>query len=338
MKKYTLRSTVSTSGVLTTILPAILALTMIGASGCKEGDEGPAGSTEAQQQVLDGGKRIRVTDQSLQNGLFKTMTLTQGIVHAQAIAPARVVAGASSALAGEGNAIILFDSPDMASLYSSFTQNSTAYEKAKKDLARANDLFEHQAATGKDVAEAEITVATAQAALGETESKIRALGFNPEELGKAHPGVVWLISDVPESQLSEVQRGEQTAVEFSSSPGQKFIGRVEAIGDVVDNATRTVKVRIAVPNSGNRLKPGMFAKVNFGQSESSVIAIPQSSVVTVLGKQYAFVQSGKGEFERREVKLGRQIGESLVVIDGIRSGESVVTDGAILLKGMSFGY
>jgi multidrug efflux pump subunit AcrA (membrane-fusion protein) len=281
---------------------------------------------------------IRVSDRSMQSGIFKTMRLQPGMVRAEVIAPARVVAGASAALAGEGRPIILFDSPDMASLYSTFTQSAASYDKARKELARTRDLFDHQAATGRDVAEAQAAVATAQASLGESEAKIRALGFNPEELGSTRSGVTWLISDVPESQLYEVQRGERTSIELPSFPGETFYGHVEAIGDVVDDATRTVKVRIAVPNPGGRIKPGMYAGVNFGQSQTSVMAVPQGAVVTVLGRHYAFVERAPGQFERRDVELGRQVGDSIIVSGGIRRGESVVVEGTILLKGLSFGY
>ncbi len=311
-----------------------------GAAGCHGDDEGPAASATAakETQVLDGGSRILISGPSLSNGVFTRATIRSGVVRADMAAPARVVAASSAPLSGEGRPIVLFDAPELTSLYSTYTQNRTEYDKATRELARTRDLFEHQASTGKDVAEAQTAVATAQATVAETEAKIRALGFNPEELLHAPARTVWLISDVPESQLREVARGERTEIQLASFPGETFSGRVEAIGDVVDDATRTVKVRISLENHGDRFRPGMFARVSFGQSASSVIALPQSAVVTVLGRHYAFVERRPGEFERRSVELGSQIGDSIVVTGGLRDGESVVTGGAMLLKGLSFGY
>ncbi|MDB5036269.1 MAG: HlyD family efflux transporter periplasmic adaptor subunit [Chlorobi bacterium] len=308
-----------------------------GLGGCTNGDAAVSSAIAARTEVRDGGRTIRLAEPPAPDGPIQTGVLREGVVKAEVIAPASAVAGISRSTGGGGR-IALFASGDMTSLYSAFTQNQTALDKATRDLARRKDLFEHQAATGKDVSDAETDLANARATVAETEGKIRAAGFNPEELRTGRPGMLWLISDVPESQLYEVRRGEETSIEFSSFPGERFTGRVQAIGDVIDNATRTVKVRIAMTNAGERLKPGMFAKVNFGQSESRVISIPQSAIVIVQGKHYVFASRSATEFERREIQPGRQIGDSIIVAGGLNAGDVIATQGAMLLKGLSFGY
>jgi len=173
---------------------------------------------------------------------------------------------------------------------------------------------------------------------GKEVTVVEKLGLAPAELGTATPGTVWLISDVTEEQLHEVQKGERVNIAFQAFPGAPVSGRAEAIGDVVDPATRTVKVRITAPNPKGRILPGMFARVDFGDPTSGVVPLPASAVVTVEGKDYVFVESSPGEFQRRRVLLVSSDANRVIVGKGLDNGERVVTSGAMLLKGLSFGY
>ncbi len=319
---------------------ALTVVLMLGtlSSGCSS-DQEPILLLPARQAVVtDAGATITLAADSPQHQLLKSVEVHTGTVRATVLAPARVVASVSRGYSPGGGPILIFDSPELTSLYSAFIQNITAYEKAQQTIARTQDLFEHQAATGKDVSDARTDLANARTAMAETEGRIRAMGFNPQEFRTARPGIVWLLSDVPETQLYEVRHGELTAIEFASFAGQKFTGRVAAIGDVIDNATRTVKVRIAVPNPNERLRPGMFAQVNFGQGERNAIMIPQSSVATVLGKHYVFVKTDAHNYMRRQVELGQQIDDNIIVVNGLNEGEQIAIEGVMLLKGLSFGY
>jgi multidrug efflux pump subunit AcrA (membrane-fusion protein) len=135
-----------------------------------------------------------------------------------------------------------------------------------------------------------------------------------------------------------VQNGEDVDIVFSSLPDKKFIGREAAIGDIVDPSTRTVKVRVTIGNPNRRFLPGMFARVDFGDPQSGVILLPFSAIVTVEGNDYAFVQTGEREFARRKVTTSRATENNVVVRSGIAGDEKVVTNGTLLLKGLSFGY
>jgi len=253
------------------------------------------------------------------------------------VAPARVVASILSGGMQEGR-VLLFESADVTALYSQYRQSKANVDRATKNLARVRDMYTNQAATAKDLTEAETDAATARASMAEFENKLRGLGLAPAELGTATPGTVWLISDVTEEQLHEVQKGERVNIAFQAFPGAPVSGRAEAIGDVVDPATRTVKVRITAPNPKGRILPGMFARVDFGDPTSGVVPLPASAVVTVEGKDYVFVESSPGEFQRRRVLLVSSDANRVIVGKGLDNGERVVTSGAMLLKGLSFGY
>lgn len=163
--------------------------------------------------------------------------------------------------------------------------------------------------------------------------------MNPALLGKSSAQSAWIISDVPESQLSKLKKGKRVKVRFSSFPHEEWSGTAEALGDNVDPMTRTVKVRIVISNTGYKLKPGMFANVKFPEDTAgNTVVVPFNAIVTVEGQNYVFVEESPREFVRREVTLGISTMDRVNVIEGLSKGDKVVVQGSILLKGLSFGF
>ena len=253
------------------------------------------------------------------------------------VAPARIVATISPSVTGKER-IVLFETPDITSLHSSYIQSRSNADRTSRNLARIKDMFENQAATGKDVNDAENDAALARASMVEMEGRLRALGFNPVELESVELNSVWIIADVSESEMNQIRRGEPASVVLNAFPQTVFHGRADAIGDVVDPVTRTVKIRVWMQNDHGKLLPGMFARVTFGKEQNASITLPPSAVVTVEGKNHVFVEGAPGEFHRREVTIVNSTGTALVILQGIDDNERVVTKGSMLLKGLSFGY
>ncbi|MCH1888800.1 efflux RND transporter periplasmic adaptor subunit [Leptospira borgpetersenii] len=191
------------------------------------------------------------------------------------MASARVIASINTSV-NSGEKLILFDSGETTHLYSEYKRTRVVASKAFKDLTRVRDMYVNQAATRRDVAEAE--------------SKLRTIGFNPKELDSVSGTSYWIICDVPESQLSEVENGEEVKIQFPSFPGKIFLGKAETIGEVIDPVLRTVKVRVTLKNTKEKILPGMFARVDFGDPRSSILAIPNRAIVTVDEKNYVFLK------------------------------------------------
>ena len=264
-------------------------------------------------------------------------TVTRGSAVIPVVAPARVVAAVSRSHGGVDR-MVLFDSPEVTSLYSRYKQSVVNTERASRNLDRIREMYELQSATGRDMNEAESEAATARAMMAEHISKLSALGHDVNALASVSVGTIWLIADVPESQLHEVQQGERVKVVFAAFPDRIMTGRAEAVGEVIDPVTRTVKVRVFMSNPNGVLLPGMFARVDFGDPVSDVIVLPASAVVTVEGQDYTFVELAPREFHRRRVTLANSGERKVAVLTGLEDGQKVVTSGAILLKGLSFGY
>jgi multidrug efflux pump subunit AcrA (membrane-fusion protein) len=323
---------------LTVILPALLVISFLN-SGCQEKSNANALLQQSPKKpvVSDEGRTILFPENSTGLQQIGTTVVREGRTLISVIAPARVVAAISPAVASAGN-IILFESADVTTLYSQYRQSRSNVDLTTKSLVRVKEMFDNQGATARDLNQAETDAANARASMAEMEGRLRALGYNPLELESVKTHTAWLISDVPESELHEVQKGEDVDIMFSSFPDKKLIGKAEAIGDIVDPVTRTVKVRVTIQNPAGRLLPGMFARVDFGDPQDGVILLPLSAVVTVDANDYAFVQTGAGEFRRRQVTISNANGHNAVVLSGIKDGDIVVTSGAMLLKGLSFGY
>jgi hypothetical protein len=308
-------------------------------AGCHEkGDANALPERVSTKPVIsENGAKIVFPAESSGLSLIQTTDAREGTALISVIAPARIVAVISPAVASAGN-IVLFESPDVTTLYSQYRQSRSNVELTSKNLVRVKEMFDNQGSTARDLNQAETDAANARSMMAEMEGRLRAIGFNPMELESVRTQTAWLICDVPETDLHEVQNGEDVDIVFSALPDKKFIGKEAAIGDIVDPVTRTVKVRVTIPNPKGRFLPGMFARVDFGDPQGGVILLPLNAIVTVEGKDYAFVQTDKRVFVRRQVTITNAAGANTVVRKGITGGEKIVTNGTLLLKGLSFGY
>jgi cobalt-zinc-cadmium efflux system membrane fusion protein len=146
-------------------------------------------------------------------------------------------------------------------------------------------------------------------------------------------GRLWVMADVHEKDIPKVQLGLPVEVHVTPYPQENFQGVILHIGEVIEPATRTVKVRTEMPNPDGRLKPEMFAVVRIlTTSEERVLSVPTIAVQKDHGRDVVFVQKAQGEFEPREVSLGEPSGDRLPVLKGLTEGEEIVTKGAFILK------
>ena len=150
----------------------------------------------------------------------------------------------------------------------------------------------------------------------------------------ADPSVLWVLADVPESQIAGVREGNPARVRAG---GVEAAGRVLLVGSTVDAASRTVAVRIALPDPPPGLRPGMFAAADIvlqAELPGPVLAVPTAAVQLLQGRPVLFVAYGdKGcDFIPQHVELGTPIGDRVPVLNGVTLGQVYVADNAYLLK------
>lgn len=284
---------------------------------------------------------------------FKTETVNRDHINSDFLAVGNVGATILASNTGASQNIVLFENPELASNYTQLIQHQINIRqiehiniKQKKiELERTKDLQLHGAATGQDLLNAQTglsmeqtSLANEKAALIEHEAKLKSGGFNPQLLRNAKAGTAYIICDIPENQSDKINQGQSCDIVFTAFPNEKFIGKIDVVADLVDNATRMVKVILSLSNSSNKIKAGMFANISFGLSEGNAITISKTSLVTVQGKNYVFVKTAANTFERKVIQTGQQLGDRIIVFSGLEHGDLIAIEGVMQLKGLSFGY
>lgn len=335
-------------------------------AACGSGEQKNSHPVATKPLIKNNGTRIEFPPDSVTLGFFKTETVTSGNLDAELSAPARVVATVLRSKENLAQNLVLFDNPDLTANYTALLQHVVNIRQKQNiirqkiaivsqkeiEVSRFTDLASHGAGTGKDVTDAKTDLIAAQTdrsvaetelanektAVIEHEARLKLAGFDPESLLNVRAGKVWLICDIPENLVAEIKEGNSCKLQFTAYPDETFTGIIEDVGEVIDNTTRMVKLRIGLANKDNKLRAGMFANVRFGLSGGNSLSIPKSAMITVQGKNYVFVQYAKGVFERKEIVTGSQVKDRIIIYSGLKEQDAVVTDGAMQLKGLSFGY
>jgi cobalt-zinc-cadmium efflux system membrane fusion protein len=263
-------------------------------------------------------------------------------------------------------------SREVAAMVTDYFESQRDFDLVTKTHHMTKDLFEHQAASKVALQQAEGDLAKAAARLGRAEEALRVLGLNPQEIDRsgelrslipvvapvggtviertvtagqyvqadsaalltiADLSMVWVMVDVFENDIRGVHPGGKVQITAAAYPDLRFKAIVDRISDKVDPETRTLKVRLLVANPSGLLKSEMFITASLELSDTTAGAtVPAKAVLTEDDKSYLFVAAGGRRFERRLVAAASDGTGRLRVTSGLRTGERVVTDGALLLN------
>lgn len=168
----------------------------------------------------------------------------------------------------------------------------------------------------------------------------------PGELAKAEESLltvgdstaVWVWADLYERDLASVKRAQRdgkldASIQVKAYPGEFFPGTVDLVSPAMDPSSRTVKMRIQVPNADGRLLAGMFAQVAIllpGTEEA--LAVPKDAVLEDEGRAFVFVHYQGDDYVRRPVVTGRAWGDWIELVEGLAPSQRVVDEGAFLMK------
>ena len=269
-----------------------------------------------------------------------------------------------------GDTLCAINSREAAASVGEYIEARKDVELAEKTAAMTEDLFAHEAASRIAMQQAQSDLAKARSRAARTEESLRVLGLNPRDdlaefngrlpitapltgividrrvtagqfvqsdgtpiMTIADLSTVWVIGDVFERDLQRVSPGQTASITTAAYPGETFHGRVNYISDSIDAATRTAKVRVSVANPGGRLKPEMFASVSLDlEAHNRVMLVPADAVFTEDGRAFVYAEIGRGRFVRRAVDVAQSEGPLRRVLAGLRPGDRVVVDGALLLR------
>jgi cobalt-zinc-cadmium efflux system membrane fusion protein len=274
-----------------------------------------------------------------------------------------------------GQVIAEIESSEVGQARAELVSAQARFAAADANLKRETDLAEKKISSSRERELAHAQWVTEQAGVRAAVMRLRAIGLSPADIEEAEKhdlggrvqmraplsGTVierkvtlgqaveratdafkiadtthvWVSLDLYEKDLARVHVAQEVEMRTDSRPGEAFRGRVAFIVPVIDEATRTAKVRLEFPNPNGLLHAGQLVTARVladpKLATDEVLAVPRSAIEQVEGKTVVFVQSGDA-FERRSVLLGTSGGDRVEIRKGLVPGERVAVDGAFLLK------
>jgi cobalt-zinc-cadmium efflux system membrane fusion protein len=263
----------------------------------------------------------------------------------------------------QGAPLFTLDSSDLVAAQTDYLKARSAEAQANRAVARQKDLVDHGIGAKRELEQAETERELAHSELERAGTRLRLLGMDLGQVGRplqvrapvsgriidlattsgeyqndpaavlmivADLSTIWVTANVPEKDIQRVAVGEDALIDFSAYPGQRLVGRVQFIGEVLAPETRSVKVRIELDNPGGRLKPGMFARVTLRGTELPELLVPPAALVVRADKSYLFVEKAPWTFERRVVEVGDALPEGTCIVRGLAAGERIVTANTIV--------
>jgi len=255
--------------------------------------------------------------------------------------------------------------PDLAKLRADRASAGARAATLRSNANRLQELSQKGLAANQEVANAAAEAASLEAQMRALDEQIQALGMgsSASELRLRAPidGVVlsrsavigqpvtpedtiasiadlsevWFLARVFEKDLAAIQLGARAEVELNAFPKRRFEGKVEYLGQQIDEAARTLTARIRLANADEVLRIGLFgtAQVATGAGQSQpVLVVARSAISEVGGKSVVFVRQADGDFDVHEVVLGESNLGRMQILSGLREGENVVIQGAFTLK------
>ena len=158
------------------------------------------------------------------------------------------------------------------------------------------------------------------------------VGTNSSFLSVVDIHFVRLVANLVEKDLRRIVLGMPAQVEVDAYPGEVFQGRVARLAPVLDPATRTAQMEVEVPNPASRLKPGMYARVQFVVLQrADALTVPRNAIVDLEGTRGVFVADGKTA-RFKPIKSGIVDGDAVEIIEGVPNDATVITLGSASLR------
>jgi membrane fusion protein, heavy metal efflux system len=266
-----------------------------------------------------------------------------------------------------GDVLAVFDSPDFAQALDDNEKAADALHLAQRNLKRQEGQAKIGAASDRDVDQARSDHAQALAEYTRTQARLRAIGAlggagrrprllvvrapiggsvtsltvapgnmvnDPTQplMSIADLSTVWVTALVPEKSVAAIVPNQGAEVTLNAYPGRTLRGPVLFVSDVLEADSRRDKVRIAFTNPDYALKPNMFATVTLLAPPQQRVVLPTSALLMNNDRTSVFVATAPWTFERRNVELHLEEGETVAIDSGIKPGEQVVIAGGILLN------
>jgi Cu(I)/Ag(I) efflux system membrane fusion protein len=142
---------------------------------------------------------------------------------------------------------------------------------------------------------------------------------------------IWVVADIYENELSVIKVGDTAKIQLSYYPGKELTSKIDFVSPTLSSETRTAQIRFSIPNSGGKLKPGMFTDVELKINLGNRLAVPGEAVIDTGLRQIVYVDKGDGHFEPRAITPGLRAEKLVEVLAGLKAGEKVASSANFLI-------
>jgi cobalt-zinc-cadmium efflux system membrane fusion protein len=260
----------------------------------------------------------------------------------------------------KGQTLAVLQSSEVAGISNDLTLAESNVAMMKKNLETTKDLYQGNLATEREYMNAQVDYNKALSELNRAKqvasitggknavyelkapltgyvieknitanSEVRQDNNNPL-FAVADLSTVWIIANVYESDIDKIHTGDVVQVNTLANPNKTYEGKIDKIYNVLDPATRTMKVRITMNNANNELKPEMFVTVKVTvKPEAKMLTIPSQAIVLDNSKNFVVVKEGN-QLRIKEIQLIKRV-DPKAFVTGLNEGDQVVTNSQVFI-------
>lgn len=267
-----------------------------------------------------------------------------------------------------GQTLAILSSADFGQAQADARKAEADARLAQQTLQRQKELFDAGIIAKKDLQQAQNDLADAQTELERTSVRLKQLGADASSVNErfalkapisgvlverhintgqelrtdqggdtpqfviSDPSTLWAQLDATEADLGRFHPGTPLKLRMVAYPNEIFRATVELASDYIDPVARTIKIRAVVPNADHKLKAEMFTNAEMILPAIAGLSIPPKAVFLKGDQNYVFIQSGKGEYTRKAVKIGQESSGMVPILTGLDAHDLVVIDGCLYLE------
>lgn len=265
-----------------------------------------------------------------------------------------------------GQPLAYLNSPDLGSAQTDSARAQADLAQAERNLARIRDLAEAGIVAGKDLEQAQADLARIRAEAARTGLRLQSLGaasavdqrftlrspiagvvverntnpgmeWRPDQPGApmfvvSDPTYLWCWIDAPEHALGMLRPGMKVMLRSSAWAQETFEAQIEYVGDALDPASRTMKVRARLRNPERHLKGEMYVTAELTSQAHGELDVPTKAMFLNNGAQQVFVKTAEGQYTRKTIAPVAASGQWVSIVQGLNKGDEVVVDGALYLQ------
>jgi cobalt-zinc-cadmium efflux system membrane fusion protein len=263
----------------------------------------------------------------------------------------------------KGQTLAVIQSGEVIGYNSELVQAQAELRLAEKNLQVAKDMYADKLNSERDVLAARKEVEREQAELNRLKEVLQIYGADSQSQSVVKAPIsgyvlekninrgtqlrsddaasvftisqlneIWILANVNESDIGRIKEGLPAQIQTLSYPGQIFAGKVDKVYNVLDQTTKTMQVRIRLPNEKMLLKPGMNASVTLSFEEGGTLpTVPAKALIFDKSKQFVMVFHDRKHIDTREVQVHKSQGDVAYIKNGLRPGERVITQSQLLI-------